>query len=114
MATESTKTMKKQMLARRIKYILIIFIAGLTLSGVTAFPIQTALTIAGELIIRNQWNGALTDWIRLAAMGVTETNSKFPFISYGTDWLAFAHIMFAIAFIGPLRDPVKNVWLIEF
>jgi hypothetical protein len=33
---------------------------------------------------------------------------------YGTDWLAFAHIVIAIAFIGPLRDPVKNLWVIEF
>jgi hypothetical protein len=33
---------------------------------------------------------------------------------YGTDWLAFAHVVIAIAFIGPLRDPVRNRWVIEF
>ncbi|HON08072.1 MAG TPA: hypothetical protein PLW02_08245, partial [Verrucomicrobiota bacterium] len=43
-----------------------------------------------------------------------ETNAKYPFIAYGTDWLAFAHFVIAVAFIGPLRDPVKNVWVIEF
>jgi hypothetical protein len=33
---------------------------------------------------------------------------------YGTDWLAFAHIVLALAFLGPLRDPIKNVWVVEF
>jgi hypothetical protein len=33
---------------------------------------------------------------------------------YGTDWLAFAHIVIAIAFVGPLRDPVRNIWVVEF
>jgi hypothetical protein len=33
---------------------------------------------------------------------------------YGTDWLAFAHVVIAIAFIGPFKDPVKNRWVIEF
>ena len=31
-----------------------------------------------------------------------------------TDWLVFAHIVIALAFIGPLRDPVKNLWTIEW
>jgi hypothetical protein len=35
-------------------------------------------------------------------------------MAYGTDWLAFAHIVIAVAFIGPLRDPVRNIWVIEF
>ncbi len=35
-------------------------------------------------------------------------------ISYGYDWLAFAHIVIAIAFLGPLQNPVRNIWIIEF
>ena len=34
--------------------------------------------------------------------------------AYGTDWLAFAHLVIAVAFVGPLRDPVKNVWVVEW
>jgi len=41
-------------------------------------------------------------------------NEHFSFISYGTDWLAFAHVMIALVFIGPLRDPVKNKWVIDW
>ncbi|SCF41963.1 hypothetical protein [Micromonospora mirobrigensis] len=32
---------------------------------------------------------------------------------YGTDWLAFAHLVLAVAFWGPLRDPVRNVWVVQ-
>ncbi len=53
-------------------------------------------------------------WFNKVYEGVTETNSKYPFMAYGTDWLAFAHVVIALVFIGPLRDPVKNIWVIEF
>jgi hypothetical protein len=33
---------------------------------------------------------------------------------YGTDWLAFGHFMIALAFVGALRDPVRNRWLYQF
>jgi hypothetical protein len=38
----------------------------------------------------------------------------FPFLFYGTDWLAFGHFVIAIAFIGTLKDPVRNRWLFDF
>ena len=39
---------------------------------------------------------------------------KSFFLFYGTDWLAFAHLIIAILFIGPLRDPVQNSWIIDW
>jgi hypothetical protein len=45
---------------------------------------------------------------------VSDTNSKYPFIAYGFDWLAFGHLVIAVAFIGVWRDPVRNVWVVEF
>ena len=41
-------------------------------------------------------------------------NDQFPFLFYGYDWLAFAHIVIAMAFIGPYKDPVRNKWIIEW
>lgn len=35
-------------------------------------------------------------------------------MAYGTDWLAFAHLVIAVAFIGPYRDPVRNSWVVTF
>lgn len=53
-------------------------------------------------------------WLGKIRDALTEINAKYPFIAYGTDWLAFAHFVIAILFIGPLRDPVKNIWVVEF
>ena len=101
-------------LARQIRYLIILFMTGLILSGITAFPIETQLIIGKEWFDSLGWNNELSNWINYVYEGVTETNVRFPFIAYGTDWLAFAHLVIAVAFIGPLRDPVRNIWVIQF
>jgi hypothetical protein len=34
-------------------------------------------------------------------------------ILYGTDWLAFAHLVIAVFFIGVHLDPVKNKFIVQ-
>ncbi|MCC8425750.1 hypothetical protein [Mucilaginibacter sp. UR6-11] len=102
---------QKDKLSHRIRFCIRIVIAGLFLSGVTAFPIETELAT----LVRHQC--AINDmsiWLNKVYQAVELTNTNYPFLSYGTDWLAFAHLMLAILFIGPLKDPVKNIWVIEF
>jgi hypothetical protein len=53
-------------------------------------------------------------WVEAVNKGFSTTAVTYPFMLYGTDWLAFAHVVIAVAFIGPLRDPVRNLWVIEF
>lgn len=101
-------------LLRKIKAMILFFIIGLLVSGVTAFPILSELEIANTIISRFEWNGQLPTWVKQVFIGVKETYSKYPFIAYGTDWLAFAHLVIAVVFIGPLRDPIRNIWVIEF
>jgi hypothetical protein len=86
---------------------------GLFISGITAFPLETELGFINDLISGSPYDG-LTHWIDLVYNGLRDTNSKYPFIAYGSDWLAFAHLILAILFVGPLRDPVRNVWVVEF
>jgi len=104
---------------RRIRFWLVLFIVGLVLSGVTAFPLQTELgwVAAG---LHHSWMQPtatsihLLPWIDRVQQALAVTNASYPFLAYGTDWLAFAHLMIAIAFIGPYRDPVRNQWVITF
>lgn len=98
---------------RRIRVLLIIFIAGLLFSGLTALPIELELKFINESMRRLDSRGALSAWIERAYEGVRESNAHFPFLSYGTDWLAFGHFVIAFVFAGPLRDPIKNKWVIE-
>ena len=96
---------------RTKKYIWIV-IAGLTISGLTAFPLESEL----KWLINNDHAFAETvkTWLLTIYHAIADTNSRYPYLSYGTDWLAFAHLMLAILFIGPLNNPVKNIWVIEF
>ena len=90
----------------RARALIILVIAALVISGATAIPLET------ELKLLARWSDH--PWIIKVRDGLIDTYSKYPFIGYGTDWLAFGHFVIAIAFIGPLRDPVKNIWVIEF
>jgi hypothetical protein len=102
----------------KIKLWLYVFITGLLFSGITAFPLEWELNLLNQTLgpgtnFGNQFP-SFAEWINRVLFGLVETNTKFPFMAYGTDWLAFAHIILAILFIGPLKDPVKNIWVIEF
>jgi hypothetical protein len=101
-------------LQKTIRRLILFFIVGLVISGITAFPIESGLRLGSAFMDKLQWQNHFAEWIRLAFEGMRETNAKYPFIAYGTDWLAFAHLVIAVAFIGPLRDPIKNIWVIEF
>lgn len=96
-------------LTRRIKIYITIVIIGLAISGITAFPIESELAL-----LSHPGTGAMNHWLNTIYQAVKSTNQTYPWLSYGTDWLAFAHIMLAVLFIGPLRDPVKNIWVIQF
>ncbi|HYC83609.1 MAG TPA: hypothetical protein VEB86_00245 [Chryseosolibacter sp.] len=91
-----------------------LFIAALLISGLTAFPIEWELKTANELIRSLNLDNELSRWLEKVYAGIRETNDRHPYVAYGTDWLAFAHVVIAIAFVGPLKDPVRNIWVIEF
>ncbi|HKC68629.1 MAG TPA: hypothetical protein VKG26_10385 [Bacteroidia bacterium] len=107
------KTITEKQLEKKVKLSLIIFTALLIISGVTAFPLEWELSLLAKssLICSNT---ILHDWIEKTYEAVRNSNNTYPFLSYGTDWLAFAHIVIATAFIGPLKNPVKNIWVIQF
>lgn len=94
-----------------------IVIAGLVVSGVTAFPLREELTLGAELlhaIGAGTWAPGLFGWVDRVAGALVITGEEYPFLAYGTDWLAFAHLLIAVAFVGPLRDPVRNVWVTQW
>jgi hypothetical protein len=103
----------------RVRVWLGLFVIGLVLSGVTAFPLEWETRIVVDLL-HADWSPApehlpaLVQWLDHVHAGLVATYRDYPFLAYGTDWLAFAHLVIAIAFWGPLRDPVRNVWVVQF
>jgi hypothetical protein len=104
---------------RRIRFWFAAFIAGLVLSGLTAFPLQTEVAWLASLLHTSPVRPiadatSLLPWVERVNRGLTSTNADYPFLAYGTDWLAFAHLVIAVAFIGPFIDPVRNKWIVTF
>lgn len=103
---------------RRFRAVLCFFIFALIVSGITAFPLQRELDAVAAA--RGLDRAAATDasnsfdhWILTVRDGLRESYTRHPWLAYGTDWLAFAHIVIAVFFIGPLVDPVRNVWVLR-
>ncbi|MES2140810.1 MAG: hypothetical protein V4511_13970 [Bacteroidota bacterium] len=106
------KKLTELQLRIRIKSWIILFIVFLIVSGITAFPIEMELSIF--MAHSSSFPQFIQNWLSTIYNAVKETNAEYPYLSYGTDWLAFAHIVIATVFIGPLKDPVRNIWVIRF
>jgi hypothetical protein len=100
--------METQYHIQKIRRIVIVFIILLILSGVTAFPLVTEVNwMMKHLTI---FPSFLHGWIKAVYEAVMSTPS---IVLYGTDWLAFAHIIISIFFIGVYINPVRNKFIIE-
>lgn len=111
--------MSRRQRIRWIRVWLGLFTCGLVVAGVTAFPLEyETRLIVHWLDGPGAWAArdlpALAAWLRRAHAGFAASYAKYPFLAYGTDWLGFGHLMIAVAFIGPLRDPLRNKWVIQF
>jgi hypothetical protein len=105
-------------LLRRIRFLIIFFMCALAASGLTAIPLNWELKLLMPFIAKTSQVGmtfpAFSAWMERINDGLQNGYGQYPFLAYGTDWLAFGHVVIALAFLGPLRDPIKNIWVIEF
>lgn len=101
----------KPQLLKQIKRTVAIFITLLVLSGITAFPLQAELNLITKWLTENSSLGTFNLWIFEVNEAINYINLNYSFLAYGTDWLAFAHIIISIFFIGVYKDPIKNIWV---
>src|SRR5580700_8440753 len=99
-------------LAKSIRNWIVFFMIALVCSGLTAFGLETELSWLSKLMPADHWG--FHEWVSRVFLALREMNAIYPFMAYGYDWLAFAHLVIAVAFIGPLLDPVRNIWVIQF
>jgi hypothetical protein len=96
----------------RYRLVLGLFLISITLSGLSALPLQRELSIICKLFGISDPSAyvdmqGLPRWIAFVAFGLRETYSHFPFFGYATDWLAFGHFVIAGFFILPLINPAR-------
>lgn len=110
--------MENKTTLQHIRFLLVFFMCALAVSGLTAIPLQWELGLLMPMVARmSEWGiefPAFSEWMLRINDGVQNGYGQYPFLAYGTDWLAFGHVAIALAFLGPLRDPIKNIWVIEF
>jgi hypothetical protein len=99
---------------RRARWMLGIVVFGLLVSGITVWPAVAELKLA----VRLAWGdaepaGGIHAFVARAIAGLEHLEATYPFLLYAHDWLAFAHIMLAVLFAGAIRDPVRNVWVVQ-
>lgn len=112
-------TASREILLRRIRLAVAMVIAGLVVSGLTAIPIPEQFALArralgDDFAAGGALPGFVRTWLVEADRGVRMATESAPFLWYGTDWLAFGHLVIALAFVGAWRDPVRNRWLFDF
>ena len=102
----------EQQLRNTIRNYILFFIFVIVINGIILFPAVSVLGFVNDHL--RYFPHFLRTWISQVYLSVKNTNEQYPFLSYGTDWLAFAHLVIAMVFIGPLRDPIKNIWIIQW
>lgn len=94
----------------RFRAAMLLFIIGLVVSGVTAFPLSWELRLLSEWLgvghaTTPEGHDGLRFWILTVRHGLEDTYAFYPWVGYGTDWLAFGHLVIAGFFIGPFLHP---------
>jgi hypothetical protein len=113
---------REQILLRRIRLVTWLFIIGLVISGATAIPLESevawlAHVTGAQRLVETPFSTeppAWALWLTKVQSSLHGVSKAYSFLFYGTDWLAFGHFMIAIAFLGAIRDPVRNAWLFTF
>lgn len=110
---------------RRFRWLMAVFVVGLVLSGVTAFPLLAEMELLGRWLgLPDHAGGAngvaglgavaphdldpFRAWIYTVRQGLRETYADYPWVAYGTDWLAFGHLVIAVFYVGPMLWPRRD------
>lgn len=91
-----------------IRKVLLGFIILLLLSGITAFPLRSELSFLSQH--QHLFPAWVNAWIGQVSAALDETPEL---VLYGTDWLAFAHIVIALFFIPVYRQPERYIHNLE-
>ena len=105
---------------RQVRWLIAFVIFGLVVSGLTAFPLRWELEILAGLVTAEDGVSprlaafpGITEWVLKVRDGLVATYDAYPFIGYGTDWLAFGHVVIALFFVLPWRDPMRYVGVLH-
>lgn len=99
---KTIQTSQQQLLLGHIRLATLVFMALLIVSGLTAFPLRTEIEWMQAHAF--MFNDTLQVWIYSVYLAIQQTPEV---MLYGTDWLAFAHIVIALFFLPFYFKPIQ-------
>ena len=112
-AGNADSDMRAETLLRQIRWIVAFFIIGARpqrYNGLSSFA-RTGVTwtTLGDRPSSpcSEYSG-LRLWIAAVWEALRFQNIQYPFLAYGTDWLAFGHLVIALFFVPAWCDPVRH------
>lgn len=104
-------------LLTRIRLCLALVIAGLVVSGASAFcPIRETKWLLEQLASTIHFGAGtpLSEWLLGVHRALIAALTTAPFLAYETDREGLSRILLGLLFLGPYRDPDRNRWVIDF
>lgn len=98
---------------KKIRTQVVFFIIMLSLSGITAFPVYSELHWLKQQGLM-LGTGFISTWLGSVYYAVADVQQRYPFLFYGYDWLAFAHLIIACLFYGVYKNPVRNKFIVSW
>lgn len=88
---------------KKVRISLSLFIVLLVLSGLTAFPLRSEMSFIMNHL--DWWPSFALPWLHEVNVALSHTPDT---VLYGTDWLAFAHLVIAMFFIPVYINPPQH------
>ncbi|MDZ7904021.1 MAG: hypothetical protein U5L01_16485 [Rheinheimera sp.] len=99
---------------QKARWSLVVFTLCLFGVGLSVFPLDAILSRLLPWSELHFPQATLTLFLKDIAEAYYYNLQHYPFMLYSLDWLGYAHLMIALVFIGPIRDPQRNIWVIQF
>jgi hypothetical protein len=73
---------------------------SLVLSGLSAIPLVWGVDFVVDILEEIEFHSQVFSLMKQVQNVLIFNAEHFPFMAYGKDWLAFAHFLFALLFVG--------------
>ena len=87
---------------------------SLVLSGLSAIPLVWGVDFVVDILEEIEFHSQVFSLMKQVQNVLIFNAEHFPFMAYGNDWLAFAHFLFALLFVGLLFDAERNRFILRF
>ena len=105
----------EQKTLRKIRIYLILFLLAFLFSlYIFVFvEIETLAKYVGHDTFMEELCPSISAWVEHLNLAVSETYSSYPVFAYLMDWWCYLWVVFLIFLLGAIKDPVKNVWVVQ-